>query len=323
MQTQARDVLAKLESAVSQLSGHIASMPEAAGHLGRINEQVQALLAAGQRVIPSACTAEELEAVKAALASRESELGQARTQLDALALENNMLREQLAGFTNRADSLPENVRQKYEQAADEATRRLREALRDRDEAHQEIVALRGQIEVLKRANASLSVPVQPEAAMAAESAEEAVPVLDANGHKRRIGEILVNLGAITDKDRDEALGEQTAHPHRRLGAILVERHLVSEELVARIVARQLDLPFIRLTPETVEPAVAQLLGSHIAKRHLCIPISISPTHIVLAMANPFDLIGIEDVELATGRRVEPTVATQCDIIAAIARIYDE
>lgn len=322
MQIQARDVLVKLESAVAGLGDQLNSMPELSSQLARIHEQVQSLLAA-RETVPGHLE-QTLENLQVTLGAREHEVSTLQAQLAASLAENQVLREQQATLPQPApEADPELISEGPDATLDDMARRLREALRDRDEAHQEIVALRAEIEVLKRANASLSVPSPSAAILGQQDNEEVFDVLDAHGHKRRIGEILVSLGVISDKDRDDALSDQSLNPHRRLGSILVERNLVSEELVAKIVARQLDLPFVRLTPDIIEPAVARMISIHIAKHHSCLPLSVSPTHVVLAMANPFDLLGIDDVELATGRRVEPVVTTQCDIMSAIARIYDE
>jgi len=307
MQEHAHEVLTKLESAVAQLDTQLRNAPHLADQLTRIREQVQVFMDARR---PSPATSEQLAALQSSVAQRDAELAALRTQLNAL---------QESSDAHHAEADEEQLRQKYDAAAEDMARKLRDALRDRDEAHQEIVALRAEVDMLKRANASLSIEPSPTAHEP--NKDGAIAVVDAEGHKRRIGEILVELGALTEQDRDEALQEQSAQPHRRLGAILLERNLVTEEIVAKVVARQLDLPFVRLTPETTDATVAQIVSAQMAKHHACVAVSVTPTDIVLAMANPFDLIGIDDVELATGRRVKPVVATQCDIMAAIGRLY--
>lgn len=247
-------------------------------------------------------------------------LTQARAETAALSKTIAELKNRLQGERSQAEVQVENLRQKYETASTDMANKLREALRDRDEAHQEIVSLRTEIELLRRANAAVSLPAKREPNDPADS--DSVPVHDPDGHKRRIGEILVELGAITVADRDEALEEQALGPHRRLGMILVEKNLVTEELIARIVARQLELPFVRLTQDVMNPLVARIITVQTATQHMCVPISVSPTSVVLAMANPFDLVGIDDVELATGRHVEPAVTISSDVTSAIPVLYD-
>ena len=92
-------------------------------------------------------------------------------------------------------------------------------------------------------------------------------------------------------------------------------------MVAQILAGQLGLSFVRLSPDAVDPAAPRLINGQTAKRRQCVPIASSPEHVVLAMANPLDLIAIDDVELTTGRRVEPVVATASEVAAAVARYY--
>ena len=220
----------------------------------------------------------------------------------------------------RADLLEGQLHQPRDDADRAALReQLAGALRDRDEAHQEIVSLRTEVDMLRRANAGLTMPATPETTEA-----EPLPIerLGEDGHKRRMGEILIELGVITPEQLQEAIEEQALTPQRRLGAILVERGYTAEDVVARVLARQLDLPFVRLTEEVVDGAAPRIITALLAKRRMCIPIAVAPDRIVLAMANPFDLVAIEDVERTIDRRVEPAVTTPSDIASALLRYYE-
>lgn len=97
--------------------------------------------------------------------------------------------------------------------------------------------------------------------------------------------------------------------------------MVTEALVSQIVARQLDLPFIKLTPGVVDEAAPKLISAQLARQRTCIPIAVSPERIVVAMANPFDLVAMDDIEAATGRKVDPAVATPSDIAASLRSYY--
>ena len=195
--------------------------------------------------------------------------------------------------------------------------RLSEALRDRYEAHQEIVSLRAEVDLLRRANACLSGPVAPREGAVAAPAE----VFDSEGRRRRLGEILLELGLVDEEQLKSALAEQSNSPQRRLGAILVEKGVTSEDAVARVLARQLGLPYVRLEGNVADPAATRTITSQLARTRECLPIAVSPTSVVLAMANPFNLAAIEEVELATGRRVDPVVAAAGDIRQALQRYY--
>lgn len=204
-------------------------------------------------------------------------------------------------------------------ADDHATHRLAQALRDRDEAHQEIVALRAEVDLLRRANAGLSGPVPPPEGVAAMPVE----VFDAEGRRRRLGEVLLDLGVIDEAQLQSALAEQTQSPQRKLGAILVENGVTGEDVIARILARQLGLPYVRLAANVPDRAAVRAISGELAAARECVPLAISPTCLMVAMANPFNLAAIEHIEAVAGRRVNPVVASAGDIREAVRRLYLE
>lgn len=142
--------------------------------------------------------------------------------------------------------------------------------------------------------------------------------------RRRLGDVLVDSGYISDEEKEKALAQQKNVGHRHLGEILVHMGLVDEVDVARVLAAQLKLRFVRLDEITTAYPLSDacdLIKPQLALRARCIPIYADDEKIVLAMANPLDLIAIEDVELASNRRVEPVVATPSDILEGLARLY--
>ena len=144
---------------------------------------------------------------------------------------------------------------------------------------------------------------------------------DASGQTRSMGEILIDAGIITLKQLDSALEEQRTAKKRRLGSILVEKGLIREEIVAQVVASQLNLPFVRLPGQNIEQGALALMDGRLATHHMCFPISATTERITVAMANPLDLIAIEDLEFATSLKVSPVVATLSDITSAIVQHF--
>lgn len=254
------------------------------------------------------------------LARREAEIGQLRRELEehgrfgaepgegetALQSEVAALRAELAAR--------DAAHAAAEQDAGELARRLREAesagpqleaaLRDRDEAHREIVALRRQLREV-RGDAPLD--------------SEDIPAFDGRGHKRRIGDILVDLGVLDASQVDAVLRRQ--EPGRRFGDIAVALGLANAELVARVIAAQLRVPFVTLDGVEIEPGVLALLDAGAARKNWCVPLARVDDNLRIAMANPLDLIAIENVEIATNLRADPVVATPDDVADAIARLY--
>lgn len=155
-------------------------------------------------------------------------------------------------------------------------------------------------------------------AQALKTDEVPTPDDDARG---KMGEILVDSGVITTEQLDEALAEQHASENTRLGAILVDLRMASEDVVAQALAFQRNVEFVRIKSDTVQRDAARLISGRLAEQHGCVPISALNHRLTLAMINPLDLIAIEEVERATDYTVEPVVATPSEIFSAIKKVY--
>ena len=148
--------------------------------------------------------------------------------------------------------------------------------------------------------------------------EQDIRAFDQHGHKRRMGVILVEAGVITQEQLDEILAEQAQNPQRRFGTIVVERGFTTEEAVARILAAQLRLPFLAVSTENCDAGVSSRISGHLARLHKAVPVREENGNLTVAMVNPLDLIAIEDIEIASRCRVEPVVATRSAIEAVLA-----
>jgi len=145
---------------------------------------------------------------------------------------------------------------------------------------------------------------------------------DPDGHRRSIGEILLHADIINQIQLDNALDEQKNSKQRRLGSILVEKGFIREEIVAQVVAGQLNLSFVRLKDFPVDAKAVSMLNAHIATQHQCFPVKADEKELTIAMSNPLDLIAIEDLEFATQLKIQPVVATLEDIKEAVIKYYN-
>lgn len=142
--------------------------------------------------------------------------------------------------------------------------------------------------------------------------------------RHRLGDVLVDSGHISEEEKEMALVKQKNVGQRHLGEVLVDMGLIDEMSIARVLAAQLKLRFVGLDEISVgdpNSDARDLIRPQLALRDTCVPIYVDDERIVLAMANPLDLIAIEDVELASNRRVEPVVATTSDILMGLGRLY--
>ncbi|MCC6489450.1 MAG: hypothetical protein IT364_18275 [Candidatus Hydrogenedentes bacterium] len=299
----------RLESALNEWktsNTDIAHPSDSTEELARLSAEVAELRESLRMPLPPVVSREELDSIQQALEElREAsgrwaprdELGQV---LETVRYEISDLRE--AANAPRAD---------HEQALDELRREmseLRTALHHsreqaRESADTTPIHAHGAYEVHPRA------------------ADLDLTGFDIDGRRRRMGDILVDAGVISREQLEEALRQQQDQPQRRLGAILVEMGLAEGDIIAQVLACQLKLPFTRLEQQIPEEAAVRLVSGRLASHHRCIPVRVDEDTVVVAMANPMDLIAIEDMELSTGRRVDPVVASDADIAKAIEWFY--
>ncbi len=137
-----------------------------------------------------------------------------------------------------------------------------------------------------------------------------------------LGTILVELGALTERDLERALESQRTSG-KRLGTVLVEEGFVSEDHLVAGLARQLGLEvFDPGSVQGIEPSTIALLPEDFARRHSVIPVSATADTIVVAMADPVNLLALDDVTAVTQRVVRSLVGRERDIVAAIDRLYE-
>jgi type IV pilus assembly protein PilB len=138
--------------------------------------------------------------------------------------------------------------------------------------------------------------------------------------ERPITDILVEEGLVNAEQLSEILGART-DTTEPIGDLLVRLGRISEKDRIRCVAKQRGVAFINLAKLEVEPDIARLIPHSIALRRKCVPVSRDGNTLMLAMTNPLDIGAIDEVHMTTGLEVEPMIATEDDIREAILRSY--
>lgn len=294
--SMAQRALDEARAEAATLREELAGATREAGELRRALEDAELALASLRAQAADTAPTQESDELRAALAAAEAELSALRNR-PAPTVDAGTAREiaELRSALGEADAHRAEI-----EALESALIVKDEELTATQEALDE---LRG---ALGRAEAARAV------------AEKEIAAFDAHGHKLRMGTILVEAGILTASQLESALAEQAVNPQRRVGAIVVERGYTTEEVVARILAAQLRLPFVTLAPGTYDATAPHLISGHLARLHKAVPIQQDGEMLTVAMANPLDLIAIEDMEIASRCRVEPVVATRSAIDAVLA-----
>ncbi|MCL5884215.1 MAG: Flp pilus assembly complex ATPase component TadA [Deltaproteobacteria bacterium] len=144
----------------------------------------------------------------------------------------------------------------------------------------------------------------------------------AKGPPRRklLGERLIEAGLITQDQLDLGLREQK-RTGERIGEILINLGFVTQELISSVLASEAGVTFVQLDNYLVEPAALKCVSETMARRHKIIPILLDPPKLTIAMANVFDVLAIDEVQRATGHVVEVVSATESSVMQAINQYY--
>ncbi|HBG47209.1 MAG TPA: type II secretion system protein GspE [Deltaproteobacteria bacterium] len=138
---------------------------------------------------------------------------------------------------------------------------------------------------------------------------------------KKIGELLVESGLITEEQLAEALAAGKDHKGVRLGAILVKMGYATEIDIAQTLSYQIGLPFVDMSSSTADPETLKLVNEKLAKQYLLVPLFHEKKVLRVAMTDPLNLNAIDDLRFSTGMEIQPCVATISDVTAAIARYY--
>lgn len=140
----------------------------------------------------------------------------------------------------------------------------------------------------------------------------------------RLGEILIANHAIEPTQLDAALGHQRRWGGR-LGQILVGLGFTSERVITQALSRQMGVPEVDLTTQTISDAVLAKVPFEVCQKHRLIPLAIRRDErgafLHVAMADPSDLEALDDLRFHTGLRVEAAVASEIDIEFAIRKHF--
>jgi type IV pilus assembly protein PilB len=137
---------------------------------------------------------------------------------------------------------------------------------------------------------------------------------------RMIGEVVVDLGFADRETVDEAV-QAAREQGRPTGIVLVERGVLRHDQLARVVAERFGLDFIDLSVYDLDMGAASMISAETAKRYQALPVGFTEDGtVILAMANPTNVLTIDDVGMMTGRRIRPAAASVEDLNLLLTRL---
>jgi type IV pilus assembly protein PilB len=136
----------------------------------------------------------------------------------------------------------------------------------------------------------------------------------------RIGDRLVSAGLISSDQLEFALKEQK-RTGDRLGNILRQLNLITEDDLAKALAEAAGIEHVSVRAMSIDPNVVSVLPEAVARKYKVFPIAIENNSVTVAMADPLDVGTIDRVQQQTRRYVKVVSSTEFDILTTIDKYY--
>ena len=135
------------------------------------------------------------------------------------------------------------------------------------------------------------------------------------------GELLVSKGLLSRRELVEALNEQRKHGGR-LGEVLLQLKMLNDEDVNHALAEHLSIEYLRLDDiSKIDMNIARILPEGIAKRFCLVAAREMDNKVIIAMADPLDVIAIDTTTLKIKRQIKVVISSPQEIRRAIEAIY--
>jgi type IV pilus assembly protein PilB len=137
----------------------------------------------------------------------------------------------------------------------------------------------------------------------------------------QLGKILLEAQIIKKEDIDKALSEQK-RTGARFGEALVNLGIIAGEDINWGLANQLDLPFIRIRSESIDPAAVALVPEMLARKYTMVPFFLSGEELTVVIDDPFKTRAIAELQAATGCLVKLAIGLSEEINHTIDVVYE-
>jgi type IV pilus assembly protein PilB len=142
--------------------------------------------------------------------------------------------------------------------------------------------------------------------------------------KKRLGDLLVEHNLITEEELERALKNQKVSYHKRLGKILLESDQVTTIDLLKMLALQLEMPFLDLESLDIDSEAVRMFPDKLGLKYGCVPVKRkSNKKLIVAMADPLNLQAIDDLTRMTKCDIKPAVADRDQIEYTIKANHSE
>lgn len=137
---------------------------------------------------------------------------------------------------------------------------------------------------------------------------------------KKLGDLLVDYGVITENQLESALKKQK-YRGKRIGEILVSEKIVTEDEIVDVLQMQTGIPRAYFDEYFVDRKAVLTIPEGLAQKYNLIPMSFNGDKLNVAMSDPMNMFALDDVRIASGYEVVPMIATSTQIKRAIETYY--
>jgi type IV pilus assembly protein PilB len=139
--------------------------------------------------------------------------------------------------------------------------------------------------------------------------------------KKRLGDVLRERGHISNEDLSDALQEQQQKVIF-LGEALLQRGSVRKEDLIAALEDVTQVPYIDCSSARIDPELLKLVPPAVALRHSALPLAREGEAVVMVMAEPQNLVAIDELRFVCGKPILPRLGFRSEIVAAIEKHYE-
>ncbi|MGE4291152.1 MAG: GspE/PulE family protein [Desulfovibrio sp.] len=138
--------------------------------------------------------------------------------------------------------------------------------------------------------------------------------------RKRLGDLLIEAGVITQGQLKEALAGQK-QSGLKLGQYMIQTSMIKEEVMLSTLSVQLRIPKYQPDKHPFEEGVSNLVSEQIAQKNRIVPLQRKGSLLIVAMPDPMDINALDTVEIATNMEVEPVICSENDFEMLFSTIY--
>ncbi len=140
---------------------------------------------------------------------------------------------------------------------------------------------------------------------------------------RRIGQVLVDMGFITDEQQELLVDEQREHPGQPLGKVAIDMGLIQEEQLVHALAEQLSLSTVAIADVGIPREVLAMVTAPMAQMYRVIPVEFDGETLTVATCDPQNLSVQDELRTFLGYNIRVLVASESGMMSALERYYGE